>query len=85
MTIVLQAIILLFAAAFPARAINLIAMIRWYQPPRPPGTTVHMSGRRVYYTLKGEGKATVVIEAALGTASPEWWIVQDELARATSV
>ncbi|TSA22989.1 alpha/beta hydrolase [bacterium] len=85
MTIILQVIILLFAVVFLARAINLIVMMRWHQRPGPPGTTVHVAGRRVYYTLKGEGKPTVVIEAALGTASPEWWMVQDELARATSV
>jgi len=85
MSIVLQVIIVLFAVVFLARAINLIAMIRWYQRPRPPGTTVRVAGRRVYYTLKGEGKPTVIVEAGLGTASPEWWMVQDELARATSV
>ncbi|MDP2887250.1 MAG: alpha/beta hydrolase [Ignavibacteria bacterium] len=85
MTIVLQVIIVLFAVVFLARAINLIATMRWYERPRPPGTTVRVAGRRVYYTLKGEGQPTVVIEAALGTASPEWWMVQDELARATSV
>jgi pimeloyl-ACP methyl ester carboxylesterase len=85
MTIVLQVIIVLFAMAFLARAINLIAMIRWHERPRPPGAIIRVAGRKVYYTLKGEGKPTVVIEAALGTASPEWWLVQDELARATSV
>lgn len=85
MTILLQVIIVLFAVVFLARAINLIAMMRWHQRPRPPGTTVHVAERRVYYTLKGEGNPTVVIEGALGTASPEWWMVQDELARATSV
>jgi len=85
MTIVLQVFIVFFAVVFLARAINLIAMMRWHQRPRLPGTAVRVAGRRVYYTLKGEGKPTVVIEAALGTASPEWWMVQDELARATSV
>ena len=84
-TILLQVIIVLFAVVFLARAVHLIAMMRWHQRPRPPGTTVDVAGRRVYYTLKGEGKPTVVIEAALGSASPEWWMVQDELAQTTSV
>ena len=41
--------------------------------------------KRVYHTLKGEGNPTVVIEATLGAVSPEWWVIQDELAAHTRV
>jgi pimeloyl-ACP methyl ester carboxylesterase len=39
----------------------------------------------VYYTLMGEGSPTVVIEAGLATGSPEWWMLQEELAKTTRV
>ncbi len=59
--------------------------MRWYGHPEPPGTAIDVNGRRVYYTILGEGAPTVVIEAGLGTASPEWWRFQEELSKTTRV
>jgi len=85
MTLVLQIGALCIALLFLIRALNLIILMRWYQKPKPPGTVLDVEGRKVYCTLKGEGTPTVLIEAAMGAVSPEWWIIQAELAQKTSV
>lgn len=85
MDLVTQIAAACIAVLFLIRALNLILLLRWYQKPKPPGTTLEVDGRRVYHTLKGEGNPTVVIEAALGAVSPEWWVIQDELAAHTRV
>lgn len=81
----LQIVIVLIAAILLARAINLIALTRWYSRPKPPGSTINVNGKRIYYTLKGEGTPTVVVETALGASSPEWWTIQNELSKTTRV
>ena len=78
-------VITFFGILLLARAVNLIVLMRWYARPKPPGSTTFAEGKRFYYTLKGEGDPTVVIEAGLGTASPEWWAIQDELAKTTRI
>lgn len=85
MTLVLQIGAILIAALFLIRALNLIILMRWYQKPKPPGNMLDVDGRRVYCTLKGEGMPTVLIEAAMGAVSPEWWMIQEEIARNTRV
>ncbi|MCX6133893.1 MAG: alpha/beta hydrolase [Ignavibacteriales bacterium] len=85
MTLAFQIVAIVLAVLFLLRVINLIVLMRWYQTPKPPGTTVDIDGRRVYYTLKGVGYPTVVIESALGGVSAEWWSIQDELAATTRV
>jgi len=85
MTLVPQIAAACLAVLFLIRALNLILLLRWYQKPKPPGKALEVDGRRVYHTLKGEGNPTVVIEAALGAVSPEWWVIQDELATHTRV
>ena len=77
----LQIVLLVLAVLLFLRAFNLIAGVIWYNKPRPPGTTVLVNGKRYYYTLKGSGDSTVVIEAGLGSVSPEWWMIQDELSQ----
>jgi pimeloyl-ACP methyl ester carboxylesterase len=81
----LQIVLLVLAVLLFLRAFNLIAGLLWYNNPRPPGTSVLVNGRRYYYTLKGSGDPTVVIEAGLGSVSPEWWMIQDELSRSARV
>lgn len=83
--IALQIVLALLAVALVARVLNLIALMRWYARPKLPGATITMEGRRVYYTLKGEGTPTVVVEGGLGSVSPEWWPLQDKLAKSTRV
>jgi pimeloyl-ACP methyl ester carboxylesterase len=85
MILPLQIFFALGAVLLLARAINLTMLMRWYARPRPPGSTVTVEGRRVYCTVKGEGSPVVVIEAALGTTSAEWWGIQDALAKKTRV
>jgi pimeloyl-ACP methyl ester carboxylesterase len=85
MTLVLQIGAAIIALLFLIRAVNLIILMRWYQKPLPPGSTVDVDGRKVYCTLKGAGAPTVLIEAAMGAVSPEWWMIQEELARTTRV
>jgi pimeloyl-ACP methyl ester carboxylesterase len=85
MDLLLQIAAILLAVLFLIRALNLIILMRWYQKPKPPGSTIDVDGRKVYCTLKGDGKPTVLIEAAMGAVSPEWWVIQDELARNTRV
>ena len=79
MTLVLEIAAVFLAALFLLRVVNLVVLMRWYRAPRPPGTTVDVDGRRVYYKLKGDARPVVVVEAALGAVSPEWWRIQDTL------
>ncbi len=85
MTYIPQIAALLIAVLFLIRVFNLIVLMGWYRSPRPPGKALDVNGRRVYASLKGEGTPTVIIEAALGAVSPEWWMIQDELAVHTKV
>jgi pimeloyl-ACP methyl ester carboxylesterase len=81
----LQIVLLVLAVLLFLRAFNLIAGLRWYNIPPLPGSTILVDGRRFYYTLKGSGTPTVVIEAGLGSVSPEWWKIQDSLSSITQV
>ena len=81
----LQVVLLVLALLLFLRAFNLISGLRWYNNPQPPGATILVNGRRYYYTLKGSGNPTVVIEAGLGSVSPEWWKIQEELSSITQV
>jgi pimeloyl-ACP methyl ester carboxylesterase len=85
MFIAFEAVAVLFALILLGRAINLIVLMRWYAHPKSPGSAISVGGRRVFYTLMGAGSPTVVIEAGLGTGSPEWWTLQEELAKTTGV
>jgi len=81
----LQIVLLVLAVLLFLRAFNLISGLRWYNHPHPRGSTVLVNGRRYYYSLKGSGDPTIVIEAGLGSVSPEWWKIQDELSSVTQV
>lgn len=85
MFVALELIAAFFALVFLGRALNLLVLMRWYGRPKPPGSAVDVGGRRVFYSLMGEGLPVVVIEAGLGTGSPEWWRLQEELAKTTRV
>lgn len=48
------------------------------------GATVTIDGRRVFYRVAGSGPV-VVVDAALGSPSAEWWALQDRLAERFTV
>jgi pimeloyl-ACP methyl ester carboxylesterase len=52
----------------------------WYGKATRYGQTAIIEGRRFFYRLKGVGPATIVVEAAWGASSAEWWQLQDQLA-----
>ena len=83
--VVLQIVVIVVAVVLLARALNLVLLIRWYSKPIPPGETLLVNDKRMYYTVKGQGSPTVVIEAGLGSASAEWWQIQDTLAQSARV
>ena len=83
--VILQIVAIVLAAVMLARALNLILLMRWYAKPKSPGEVLYVNDKRVYYTAKGKGSPTVVFEAGLGSASAEWWAIQDELSRSVCV
>ena len=83
--VVLQIVVIVVALILLARALNLILLIRWYANPKSPGETILLDGKRIYYTIKGQGSPSVVIEAGLGSASAEWWQIQDTLSQSARV
>ncbi|OEF96695.1 alpha/beta fold hydrolase [Desulfuribacillus alkaliarsenatis] len=53
----------------------------WQDQAKGPGTTIDVDGRQVYVTIKGQGPVTAIIEPTIGSASPEWWQIQNDLAK----
>jgi pimeloyl-ACP methyl ester carboxylesterase len=51
----------------------------------PPGRLIDVGGRRLHLRCAGEGRPTIVLEAALGASSVSWSLVQPELARIARV
>lgn len=78
-------LLVLFYKAFDIYSSNRTRSEIWLKHPALPGKLVDVGGRRLYATLKGTGSATVIIEAGLASASPEWWRVQNELSRVAKV
>ncbi len=62
-----------------------IAALSWVRTPYPPGKLISAAGTRLYVRVKGAGMPVVVIEPALGSLGAEWWHIQDELAKTTTV
>jgi pimeloyl-ACP methyl ester carboxylesterase len=58
---------------------NRLRVARWRNQATRHGQIVTLEGRQVFYRLKGQGTATIVIEPALGAPSAEWWQLQDQL------
>ena len=61
------------------------AALSWTGAPFPPGRMIPANSTRLYVRTMGKGSPAVVIEPALGSPSAEWWHIQDELARITTV
>ena len=80
--IVLLAIGIVFVAA---SVYGRIAGLSWERTPYPPGKLVSAGDTRLYVRVKGEGGPVIIIEPALGSPGAEWWHIQDELAKTTTV
>lgn len=83
--IAIQIVLIVFGLLFLFRAFHLILALSWYNNPRPPGSTVTVNGKRVYYRLAGEGRPVVVVVPALASPSVEWWKVQEDVSKTTQV
>jgi hypothetical protein len=51
----------------------------------PPGQLVAVDGYELHINCIGEGSPTVILDAAGGSASPSWGLVQPEIAQSTRV
>lgn len=58
---------------------------KWLNSPAPPGKLFKINNHEIYATIKGNGNRSIVIETALGSSSPEWWEIQDELSKYAKV
>ena len=74
----------LFAAAAmgSAATVQQVLTIRDRRRYPAPGLLVHVEGRRIHLQVRGADSAgpTVVLEAGMGSFSPNWYWVQEELA-----
>ena len=80
--IILAGLIILFLSV---SLYGRIAALSWERTPYPPGRLISAAGTRLYVRVKGTDMPVVVIEPALGSPGAEWWHIQDELAKTTTV
>jgi len=79
-------VLLAIGIAFVAASVyGRVAALSWERTPYPPGRLISAGGTRLYVRIKGEGSPVVIIEPALGSPGAEWWHIQDELAKTTTV
>ena len=76
---------MLILAFIAVNAHGRIAALSWVQTPYPPGTLVSADSTRLYVRVRGEGGPPIIIEPTLGRPGAEWWAIQDELAKLTTV
>ncbi len=62
-----------------------LAAVAWERTPYPSGRLVAANGTRLYIRVKGSGAPVILIESGLGSPGAEWWRIQDELSRMTTV
>jgi len=65
--------------------INSSRSERWLQNPQVPGKLVDIGGNKLYCTIRGEKGPSVIIESDIGSSSPEWWHIQNELSKCCRV
>jgi pimeloyl-ACP methyl ester carboxylesterase len=58
---------------------------RWLGHPLPPGKIVPLRAGSCYANVQGDGVPTVVVCVASGSLSLEWWSLQGEMTRETTV
>lgn len=86
-SILLIAVIILLSAA---KAIyiyksNSDKSAKWLSNPAPHGQLIDIGGRKLYASIKGRGRVTVIVESALAAVSSEWLVVQNILAEKAKV
>lgn len=82
------ALLFLAVVALAFLVVNIYAQaaaISWVSAPYPPGRMLRAGTTRLYARIKGEGHPVIIIEPGLGSPGAEWWLIQDELARMTTV
>jgi pimeloyl-ACP methyl ester carboxylesterase len=77
-----SAALLAVAATGSAAAVQQVLTVRDRRKYPAPGLLVHVDGRQIHLQVRGADSAgpTVVLEAGMGSFSPNWYWVQEELA-----
>ena len=77
-----SAALLAVAAMGSAAAVQQVLTVRDRHRYPAPGLLVHVDGRQIHLQIRGADSAgpTVVLEAGMGSFSPNWYWVQEELA-----
>jgi pimeloyl-ACP methyl ester carboxylesterase len=77
-----SAALLAVAAMGSAAAVQQVLTVRDRRRYPAPGLLVHVDGRQIHLQVRGPDSAgpTVVLEAGMGSFSPNWYWVQEELA-----
>ena len=77
-----SAALLAAAAMGSAAAVQQVLTVRDRRRYPAPGLLVHVDGRQIHLQVRGADSAgpTVVLEAGMGSFSPNWYWVQEELA-----
>jgi pimeloyl-ACP methyl ester carboxylesterase len=77
-----KAALLAAAAMGTAATVQQLLTVRDRRRYPAPGLLVHVDGRRIHLQVRGAASAgpTVVLEAGMGSFSPNWYWVQEDLA-----
>jgi hypothetical protein len=77
-----RAALLVAAVMGSAAAVQQVLTVRDRKRYPAPGLLVHVDGRQIHLQVRGpdSGAPTVVLEAGMGSFSPNWYWVQQELA-----
>jgi pimeloyl-ACP methyl ester carboxylesterase len=77
-----KAALLAAAAMGSAATVQQLLTVRDRRRYPAPGLLVHVDGRRIHLQVRGAASAgpTVVLEAGMGSFSPNWYWVQEDLA-----
>ncbi|HHW22289.1 MAG TPA: alpha/beta hydrolase [Clostridiaceae bacterium] len=63
------------AFIFISRSINH----KWFDSPPSEGKFADSNGKKLFYRVKGQGGAVVVVLGAIGGSQAEWWYIQNEI------
>lgn len=63
------------AFIFISRSINH----KWFDSPPSEGKFADSNGKKLFYRVKGQGGAVVVVLGAIGGSQAEWWHIQNEI------
>ena len=77
-----KAALLVATGAWAAAAVQQALTVRDRRRYPRPGLLVHVDGRQIHLQVRGADSdgPTVVLEAGMGSFSPNWYWVQEELA-----